>query len=67
MLQVALWLTRTSTQDLYQEFTMSNLRSLINPSRTSHRQPLGGSSCRAQQEIHRNFSTKAGLMSWCAD
>ena len=29
--QVALWLTRTSTQDIYQEFTMSSLKNLMNP------------------------------------
>jgi len=66
--QVALWLTRTSTQDIYQEINMSSLKNLINPKSNSSkyktpRQP--GTSANAAgpskkpQEMHRNLSTKS--------
>ena len=71
--QVALWLTRTSTQEIYSysELTMENLKSWVYPqsqSQTSrhsrHKQPLcGPSRSNNTQDIHRNFSTKSLLES----
>ena len=70
--QVALWLTRTSTQEIYSELTMENLRSWVYPhSQTSrhsrhsrHKQPLcGPSRSNNPPDIHRNFSTKSLLES----
>ena len=70
--QVALWLTRTSTQEIYSELTMENLKSWVyphsQPSRHSrHKQPLCGPSSSSRsnnhQDIHRNFSTKSLLES----
>lgn len=67
--QVALWLTRTSTQEIYSELTMENLKSWVyphsQPSRHSrHKQPLcGPSRSHNPQDIHRNFSTKSLLES----
>ena len=67
---MALWLTRTSTQEIYSELTMENLKSLVYPhSQTSrhssrHKQPLcGPSRSNNSQHIHRNFSTKSLLES----
>merc|ERR1719225_1612633 len=58
--QVALWLTRTSTQEIYSELTMSNLKSWVYPHTEArrHKQPLCGPS---QQDMPRNFSTKSLL------
>jgi E3 ubiquitin-protein ligase RNF144 len=66
--QVALWLTRTSTQDISQEITMSSLRNLINmkPNSTKYkasRQPAHSAATvsysKKPQEMHRNLSTKS--------
>lgn len=66
--QVALWLTRTSTQELYHELRMSNLRTWVTgdaaaagAGRPRAKQPLCGPSSSSQ--IHRNFSTKSLLES----
>ena len=66
--QVALWLTRTSTQELYHELRMSNLRTWVTgdaaaagTGRPRAKQPLCGPSSSSQ--IHRNFSTKSLLES----
>lgn len=57
--QVALWLTRTSTQEIYSELTMSNIKSWVYPHpETRRKQPLCGPS---RQDMHRNFSTKSLL------
>ena len=63
--QVALWLTRTSTQEIYSELTMENIKSWVYPhSQTRHKQPLcGPSRSHNPQDIHRNFSTKSLLES----
>jgi E3 ubiquitin-protein ligase RNF144 len=50
--QVALWLTRTSTQDVNQEFT--SLRSLVLPSA-----PKKSKMTTKNKEIRRNFSTRS--------
>jgi len=66
--QVALWLTRTSTQDIYQEISMSSLKNLINPKPNSSkyktsRHPghcgTAAGSNKTTQEMHRNLSTKS--------
>ena len=65
--QVALWLTRTSTQELYNELRMANIRSWVTGeageaggARGRHKQPLCGP--REQGEpIQRNYSTKSLL------
>ena len=67
MPQVALWLTRTSAQDIHQEFSVTSLRSLVNPGAQSNaakykKCKLPCSSKHASgksKEIHRNFSTKS--------
>ena len=57
--QVSLWLTRTSTQEIYSELTMSNIKNWVYPhNETRRKQPLGGP---IQQNMHRNFSTKSLL------
>ena len=63
--QVALWLTRTSTQEIYSELTMENIKSWVYPhSQTRHKQPLcGPSRSHNPKDIHRNFSTKSLLES----
>ena len=67
--QVALWLTRTSTQEIYSELTMENLKSWVYPHsqpvrHSRHKQPLcGPSRSNNPQDIHRNFSTKSLLES----
>eukprot|EP00092_Neocalanus_flemingeri_P008234 GFUD01008879.1.p1 GENE.GFUD01008879.1~~GFUD01008879.1.p1 ORF type:complete len:723 (+),score=158.25 GFUD01008879.1:627-2795(+) len=65
--QVALWLTRTSTQDIYQEFKMSSLKNLMKPPTNSkYKMPRPPSTARVQEskntkekEIQRNLSTKS--------
>jgi len=65
--QVALWLTRTSTQDIHQEFNVTSLRSLVNPGAQSNAAKYKKSKlpCSSKhgggksKEIHRNFSTKS--------
>ena len=63
--QVALWLTRTSTQEIYSELTMENIKSWVYPpSQARQKQPLCGPSRSSNsQHIHRNFSTKSLLES----
>ena len=63
--QVALWLTRTSTQELYNELRMANIRSWVTgeageAARGRHKQPLCGPRG-AGEQIHRNYSTKSLL------
>ncbi len=63
--QVALWLTRTSTQELYNELRMANIRSWVTgevgeAARVRHKQPLCGN-IGAGDQIHRNYSTKSLL------
>ena len=63
--QVALWLTRTSTQELYNELRMANIRSWVTgeageAARVRHKQPLCGPRG-AGEQIHRNYSTKSLL------
>jgi len=55
--QVALWLTRTSTQDLNQEFSVNSLRSLVLPA--SAKQKKSKMAGERKSEIRRNFSTKS--------
>jgi len=55
--QVALWLTRTSTQDLSAEFSVSSLRSLVTPS--SINKFKKNKNVAKNPEITRNFSTKS--------
>ena len=58
--QVALWLTRTSTQELYNELKMSRIKSwVVSDNRTRVKQPLCGASSSRATNIHRNFSTKS--------
>lgn len=59
--QVALWLTRTSTQELYNELNMSRIKNwVVSDNKYRTKQPLcGASSSRLQNPIHRNFSTKS--------
>merc|ERR1719367_944313 len=66
--QVALWLTRTSAQDIHQDFSVTSLRSLVNPGTQSNAAKYkkcklpacsskhGGTK---KTEIQRNFSTKS--------
>jgi len=57
--QVALWLTRTSTQDIYQEFTMSSLKNLMNPP-TNPSKTKPSKACESKKTaVHRNLSTKS--------
>ena len=63
--QVALWLTRTSTQELYNELRMANIRSWVTgeageTARVRHKQPLCGPRG-AGDQIQRNYSTKSLL------
>ena len=78
--QVALWLTRTSTTDLQQEFSVPSLRSLVGPSQSSSGQrhksryrqmsnflPRNSSvsgSSPVKTIIKRNFSTKSLMERW---
>jgi len=68
--QVALWLTRTSAQDIHQEFSVTSLRSLVNPGAVPHsngakykKSRLPSSSLvganKGKTEFKRNFSTKS--------
>jgi len=66
--QVALWLTRTSAQDIHQEFNVTSLRSLVNPGAQSNASKYkksklptssGSGAGKVKTEIHRNFSTKS--------
>ena len=70
--QVALWLTRTSTQDIHQEFSVTSLRSLINPGTQSNAAKYkkcklpacssghgGDRGVAKKTDIRRNFSTKS--------
>ena len=66
--QVALWLTRTSTQEIYNELKMSNIKNWVYPSSSTYtqgeakqrpKQPLCGQY--QTSNIHRNFSTKSLL------
>jgi len=67
--QVALWLTRTSTQDIHQEINMSSFRNLINPKAASSKYKMSklpsnsaSSTCCSSKklhEMHRNLSTKS--------
>jgi len=65
--QVALWLTRTSTQEIYNELKMSNIKNWVYPgpgqgeqSKIRAKHPLCGPN-RLHNQIHRNFSTKSLL------
>ena len=61
--QVALWLTRTSTQEIYNELKMSNIKNWVYPTTGEARRqkhPLCGPNTMHNQ-IHRNFSTKSLL------
>jgi len=66
--QVALWLTRTSAQDIHQDFSVTSLRSLVNPGTQSNaakykkcKLPACSSKHAGAKktEIQRNFSTKS--------
>jgi len=60
--QVALWLTRTSTQDIRKEFSMNSLRSLVSTGRNTpcKKDPIGSKYISANKfKISRNFSTRS--------